>query len=389
MWQRQVQQAIYTLQTAQRINTKTLGFTRYKLAYENNVTELQQLYAQYAGAVAYVSVVNADGKAGIGSAFHIGDGIFVTAKHVIEFQTIVEVATTKRIEVTKDSDQYGHNTCYISPRIIKIIEGPYEHASEDVAVFRVELVDKFLPKVQLGSHTSHEIQDYEFILTDVLVIGYPPIPFTTTPNQVVASGQVNAVIDVRHSEYVHFVLSTMARGGFSGGVVMTKSGIALGLVTESLGTGSSLVETGYMSVMSIDAAIELAREKFDINLAEFGICRDLDSLIEIKMVNDSLGRLNSRLYNACVYVYDDDRDLFMEIHCDDQSLLHSAYEVFNSVSPTYIVESMSQENLIFFQAKGNPSASVLITAANAVKQFFENAGYKEMSIKKNTWQIKA
>ncbi|MBV7296398.1 S1 family peptidase [Enterovibrio paralichthyis] len=358
------------------------------MTYENNITELQQLYAQYAGAVAYVSVENADGTAGIGSAFHIGDGIFVTAKHVIESQTIVEVATTKRVEVTRDSDEVNQNTYHINPRILEIIEGPYEHASEDVAVFRVELVDEFLPKVQLGSHTSHEIQDNEFILTDALVIGYPPIPFTTTPNQVVASGQVNAVIDVRHSEYVHFVLSTMARGGFSGGVALTKSGIALGLVTESLGTSSSLVETGYMSVMSIDAAIELAKEKFDINLVEFEIYRDLDSLIEIKMVNDNLGRLNSRLYNACVYVYDDDRDLFMEIHCDDRSLLHSAYEVFNSFTPTYIIESMSKEDLIFFQAEDNPSASVLVTAAHAVKQFFENAGYKEMSIKKNTWQIK-
>ena len=360
------------------------------MAFEEKKTDLQKLYAQHAGAVAYVTVEDDYHDEGIGSAFHIGDGIFVTAKHVIEDKKILEVATTKRIELTQETidDTKESEVIIIEPKVLNIIEGPFVNKNEDIAVFKVDLEKDFLPYVQLGSHTTHEITDNEFVLTNALVIGYPPIPFTTTPNQVVASGQVNAVIDVRHSGYVHFVLSTMARGGFSGGVALTVSGFALGLVTESLGTGESLVETGYMSILSIESAIELAVKHFDFDLKKHGIYRDQDSLIEFKMVSESLRRLNSRLYNACVYVYDDDRDVYMEFVCDDQSLLHPAYEIFNSITPIHIVESMSKDNLLFTQPSKNPPASVLVTAAEAVRDFFMSSDYHELSTKRNSWQIR-
>ncbi|BAJ01169.1 S1 family peptidase [Shewanella violacea] len=360
------------------------------MAFEDKKTDIQKLYAQYAGAVAYVTVEDDEQNEGIGSAFHIGDGIFVTAKHVIDNKKILEVATTKRIELTQETidEEKEPEIIIIEPKVHNIIEGPFVNENEDISVFKVDLENDFFPSVQLGSHTSHEITDSQFVLANVLVIGYPPIPFTNTPNQVVASGQVNAVIDVRHSDYVHFVLSTMARGGFSGGVVLSESGFALGLVTESLGTGESLVETGYMSILSIDSAIELAVKHFDFNLQKYGIYRDQDSLIEVKMVNESLGRLNSRLFNACVYVYDDDRDVFMEFICDDQELLHPAYEIFNSVTPIHIDESMSKDNLLFTQPSDNPPATLLVTAAEAVRDFFMKSDYHELSTKRNSWQIR-
>ncbi len=351
---------------------------------------MQKLYAQYAGAVAYIDVEDAEKKRGIGSAFHIGDGIFITAKHVIEGKNILEVATTKRIELIQGSqDESGEpDVTLIDPAVLSIVAGPYEDEFDDVAVFKVDFEGLLLPAIKLGSHTTHEVSENEFVLSNVIVIGYPPIPFTTTPNQVVASGQVNAVIDVRHSKYVHFVLSTMARGGFSGGVALTESGFALGLITESLGYGESLVETGYMSVLSIDAAVSLAVKHFDFDLRGNGVYRDEDSLIEVKMVNNSLKRLNSRLHNACVYVYDDDRDVFMEFVCDDLPLLQRAFDVFNEVTPIYKVQSMSKDTLLFAQPIKNPPAAVLIQAAEAVKEHFESCGYFELSTKRNTWQLR-
>jgi len=54
----------------------------------------------------------------------------------------------------------------------------------------------------------------------------------------------------------------MARGGFSGGVALDQSGVALALVTESVGQGDTPVETGYMSMLSIEPAVDLSAEKF-------------------------------------------------------------------------------------------------------------------------------
>lgn len=361
------------------------------MTFENKKSEIQKIYAQFAGAVAFVAILDNKGKEGIGSAFHIGDGIFITAKHVIENKKIIEVATTKRIELIQENlqERKEPDITLIDPSVLEIIEGPYEDENNDVAVFKVNTEGLFLPAIQLGSHTSHEISDNEFILSNVIVIGYPPIPFTTTPNQVVATGQVNAVIDVWHSKYVHFILSTMARGGFSGGVVLTELGFALGLVTESLGNGESLVETGYMSILSIDAAITLAVKHFDFDLRSHKVYRDEDSLIEVKMVSNNLKKLNSRLYNASVYVYDDDRDVYIEFICDDESLLKSAFDVFNSITPITKVESMSKGKLLFSQPTTNPPAMLLAEAAEEVKSFFEHSGYAEISTKRNTWQFRA
>jgi len=40
----------------------------------------RETYVRAAGAVAFIAVVDSNGDEAIGSAFHIGDGIFVTAR---------------------------------------------------------------------------------------------------------------------------------------------------------------------------------------------------------------------------------------------------------------------------------------------------------------------
>ena len=363
-----------------------LGFEKIMI-FEKRKTKIQKLYEQFAGAVAYISVVDEENNDGIGSAFHIGDGIFITAKHVIENKRINEIATTKRIKLIQDEEKQPKVTL-IDPSVLHIVDGPYQDEEDDVAVFKVDIDGIFLPAIQLGSHTSHEVSDNDFVLSNVIVIGYPPIPFTTTPNQVVATGQVNAVIDVWHSKYVHFVLSTMARGGFSGGVVLTNSGFALGIVTESLGKGDSQVETGYMSVLSIDSAIALSVKHFDFDLSTYKVYRDEECLVEIKMVSDELSRLNSRLHNACVYVLDNDRDVYIEFVCDDENLLEPAFEIFNSIVPLKKEKSTTRDKLLFGLPTTNPPAELLAEAAVAVKKYFQSSGYKELSTKRNTWQFR-
>lgn len=54
----------------------------------------RDLFERYAPAVAYVSVRLPSGDEAIGSAFHVGEGAFVTARHVVEGCKILEIANT-------------------------------------------------------------------------------------------------------------------------------------------------------------------------------------------------------------------------------------------------------------------------------------------------------
>jgi hypothetical protein len=70
-------------------------------------------YLRAAGAVAFIAIVNPNGDEGIGSAFHIGEGIFETARHVIDSVIIKEAATTKSAHLSKEAS--GKGTAAASP----------------------------------------------------------------------------------------------------------------------------------------------------------------------------------------------------------------------------------------------------------------------------------
>ena len=45
--------------------------------------------------MAYVDIRKLDGSRGIGSAFHVGDNVFVTARPVVENNEIIEIKITE------------------------------------------------------------------------------------------------------------------------------------------------------------------------------------------------------------------------------------------------------------------------------------------------------
>ena len=57
----------------------------------------RRLYADRAHALAYVDVEKPNGDRNIGSAFHVGEGVFVTARHIVEGNKIVEVKITEPV----------------------------------------------------------------------------------------------------------------------------------------------------------------------------------------------------------------------------------------------------------------------------------------------------
>lgn len=97
--------------------------------------------------------------------------------------------------------------------------------------------------IPLGGHLDDYLGQHELVLYRTLVLGYPPIPLTKVPKIVASVGEVNALIELYDgSHHPHFLISTMARGGFSGSPVLVAynednpdSGTAvLGIVTQSL-----------------------------------------------------------------------------------------------------------------------------------------------------------
>lgn len=227
---------------------------------------VRKLYDKYAVSVAYIAVETVDGTEGIGSAFHVGDGVFVTARHVVENNKILEISTVAKSYIPVGSEfsaatvtlVVGPNDTIpahaIYPSSLKIIKGPFYHQEEkvDIAVFQVSGLDPYIPAIPLGGHLDDWLGTDDLVLSEVLVLGFPPIPFAKSPTLVAARGEVNGLIDVRHSPHVHFVVSAMARGGFSGGVVITSDDFVLGVVTQSLVMNNEPEQLGYMAVVSVE-----------------------------------------------------------------------------------------------------------------------------------------
>jgi hypothetical protein len=202
----------------------------------------------------------------------------------------------------------------------------------------------------------------------------------------VTQGHINAVVRVHHSPVLHFIASAMARGGFSGGVALDQSGIALGLVTESLGKDEMPVETGYMSLLSIEPVVDLAAEKFGFSTHGGYPGRYSDTLFAAKFSNPADRPLSSFIYDATLYVYDDDHDVFVEINCADEALLAEAVTTFSAITPLSRHDVV--DGSVLYTPNENPPAALLIKAGEAVASLFVKSGYTLMASERSQWQLK-
>lgn len=152
-----------------------------------------------------------------------------------------------------------------SPRItldfdgrVEVLGEPMYHpnAEVDVAVLRVKGMAPDAHWVPLGGHLDDWVGEADFVLSDVLVMGYPPVPMTTEPALLVARGEVAATVDARlgpGGRQMQFLVSTMPRGGYSGGLAYSGWDFALGVVTQSLVANGAPPELGYASITSVEA----------------------------------------------------------------------------------------------------------------------------------------
>lgn len=193
-----------------------------------------------------------------GSAFHIGDGWLVTAAHVVNGGKIEEIVS----EYCSQDLEIEKIICHSDERV-------------DLAILKTNLdLNHYLTKtakhgspegfvqtdhIEIGGHLDDWIGD-ELVLSKVLLMGYPPVPFSRDPVLLASEGEVNAVVDKYNGPHPHFVISNMGRGGYSGGPVLSEFGFLLGVLTESLVVNNQSEELGYSSAISVEPLLVLLQE---------------------------------------------------------------------------------------------------------------------------------
>jgi hypothetical protein len=357
----------------------------------------RSLFDTYAGAVAFVAVESPDGTAGIGTAFHVGEGVFVTARHVVDGNTIVELATTHGSSTDlvgdaaigartfrHDSDGTEHPIYDCRPRALSVKDGPFFHKDPtvDVAVFRVESVDPYMPWIPLGGHLDDWVGANDFILSEAIVLGYPPISQTTEPILVAARAEVNASVDLRTAPHVHFILSATPRGGFSGGPAILEGEAVLGMVTDSLTENYKPSELGFFAVVSVEPIyVCLAAHKM-LPLCQAEIWDGLWNFEDVDSFGEVQGKGENRAMRivGSVGIFDDGRTVYIRIICDGNvELLQKLTALARGIEPSRYEEIRSGMFKLHIEAAIASARNVAAKLVDGSSELFKEAGYEALS----------
>ena len=222
---------------------------------------MNQLFYKLKPAIIAIETINSSGDPGIGTGFHVGDGVVITARHVVDGMRSVTLITS-----------------HADGGTIKEIAFSADPLA-DVALLRTDLdYSHYLHKTHINGmtyrKTDHltlgvEWDDFandSLVLYDVIVSGYPPIP-TAFPTLVTIRAQVNAIIDQYptggNQGPPKYVLSGIPRGGFSGAPMIVEGGddsFVLGVVTTALVANHNMPETGFMAAVTIESVLSLLHQ---------------------------------------------------------------------------------------------------------------------------------
>lgn len=236
-------------------------------------------FLKYRGCVAFIATEGCDGVEGIGTCFHVGEGVFVTARHVVEDRTITEIGFDDGHTALSllDNPMHWGKKPHGS---VTITRGPLYHANSviDLACFVAAPYPR--RSIPLGGHLDDWMGQYELVLHRTLVLGYPPVQLTNKPLLVASLGEVNALADLRETPHPHFIVSSTARGGFSGGPALVAydeanaegGTAALGVITQALCKNGEPEQLGYMAVLTVEPIYSMleqhgilpAQQKFDL-----------------------------------------------------------------------------------------------------------------------------
>jgi hypothetical protein len=220
---------------------------------------------------AHLVVRTPEGDLANGACFHIGDGYFVTARHVVDGNAIEEInpfteGYIKDTELRHRTDNLTEiligdeivRGYTLTHGVVRPIQGSYFHPDPriDIAIVRFASIDRNTPSLLLPAFLDDAVGHLDFLLTKAVILGFPPIALSVHADLVAVTAEVNAVVDTYLDRYLRFILSAPPRGGFSGGPALHEYGFTLGVITESLDRNLSTAETGFMAVLSADTIIE-------------------------------------------------------------------------------------------------------------------------------------
>jgi hypothetical protein len=344
--------------------------------------------------MAYIAVTDAEGKESIGSAFHVGEGVFVTARHVVENATIKEVRTTQpfRRPLKEVIPEYSDDAIAEIEKTVgqpptwpvfqvpsNVIKGPFFHSDTaiDVGVFAVEGLHPETPHVRLGGHLDDWIGFTDFVLSEALVLGYPPIPLTREAHLVAARAEINAIITTPPNSKVQFVVSATARGGFSGGLALSEYDFALGVISSSLTKNYEPAELGFMAIISVEAIYEcLAAHKLLPEVQkegwdDFWNTANWDYVIERE-------RGLSELV-ADVSLYDDGKQAYVGLYCREPAAMSAGLLAIAQAAEGKqkdVSQSSNMHARITFEGDHNQVVAIARKAVAAACVSLAALGYK-------------
>lgn len=230
-------------------------------ATHNTRDELNELFYKLRPAIVAIATVNANGDSGIGTGFHVGDGVVVTARHVVEgMKSVTLVAKEAKGSAVRETI-FAKNP--LADIAILRTDLDYSHYLEMVHIqgMKYRKTDHLLLGVEWD-----DFADESLVLYEVIVMGFPPIP-TALPALVTVRAQVNAIIDQYPIGGQHpppnYVLSGIPRGGFSGAPMVVEAGddsFVLGVVTSALVSNHGAPETGFMAAITIESVLQALHE---------------------------------------------------------------------------------------------------------------------------------
>jgi hypothetical protein len=280
-------------------------------------------------------------------------------------------------EIKSMTEMYGQAPTWpVFQKSLQITKGPFIHsdANIDVAVFATEGLHPETPHVTLGKHLDDWLVRTNFVLSEVLVLGYPPIPFTREPSLITARAEVNAVVTITPPSKSHFIVSAMARGGFSGGLALSEYGFALGLISSSLTNDHKAAELGFMAVISIEPIYEcLALHKLlpESQMAGWNDFWNTDSWDYV--VQSELG-LEVR---ATVSLYNDGKRLYVDLYCREGSAMDRCLQAAARLSDRNEVTHTSDMHArIAFKGSHDEALVTARKVVAAICEALANFGYQ-------------
>jgi hypothetical protein len=210
------------------------------------------LFDQFAPGVAYVDVEDLQGHRHIGSCFHIGDYIFITARHVVENCRIIKIATTNAGVRSSGS---GYVATFTAAEA-RTIEGPYFHEKPEYDLAALRLPGLNAPQIPFLPIVD-DIFENKLLLRTAVVMGFPPIPGSRSPVLVCARAEVNAAFTTYFDDQRVYIVSSLARGSFSGGPALTPPHHCLGVITRAMVRDEYPEELGFMAVVPPMPILEL------------------------------------------------------------------------------------------------------------------------------------